>query len=102
MTAPHSSSPLQDTMIEILVDLENRLLETSAAYPDLDMEGLSDSHQVFRCPRCQQMSLRRISYSSMEGSPLAEVRLCLEQCGYRTLLATQASGGGREGHGSKC
>lgn len=62
-----TSSSLQDTMIEILVDLENRLIETSAAYPDLDMEGLSENDQVFRCPRCRKMSLRRISYSPNEG-----------------------------------
>lgn len=94
-------SSLQDTMIEILVDLENRLLEAAAAYPDLDMEGLSESHQVFRCPRCRKPSLRRIPYSSLKGVPLAEVHLCREQCGYRKMVATQASKPGREGRGSE-
>lgn len=82
-------SSLQDTMIEILVDLENRLIETSATYSDIDMEGLSESRQVFRCPHCQKVSLRRISYLSMEEVPVAEVRVCRERCGYRKVIATQ-------------
>lgn len=96
-----TSSPLQDTMIEILVDLEDRLIETSADYPDIDMEGLSEGRQVFRCPRCREMSLRRISYSSMQGASVAEIRLCREQCGYRKVVVTQASKRSREGHGSE-